>query len=56
MRTVPRTKALSQGKTLKIVLKTLEKYFNPLPDDRILDWSKLKAFADSILKCIRNEN
>ena len=20
--------------------------FNPLPDDKILDWSKLKAFAD----------
>ena len=23
--------------------------FNPLPDDRILDWSKLKAFADDKL-------
>ena len=21
--------------------------FNPLPDDKILDWSKLKAFADN---------
>ena len=21
-------------------------YFNPLPNDKILDWSKLKAFAD----------
>ena len=26
--------------------------FNPLPDNRILDWSKLKQNADNILKCI----
>ena len=26
--------------------------FNPLPDDRILNWSKLKQIADHILKCI----
>ena len=25
---------------------------NPLPDDKILDWSKLKETADDILKCI----
>ena len=25
---------------------------NPLPDDKILDWSKLKQTADNILKCI----
>ena len=25
---------------------------NPLPDDKILDWSKLKKIADDILKCI----
>ena len=25
---------------------------NPLPDDKILDWSKLKQTADDILKCI----
>ena len=24
---------------------------NPLPDDKILDWSKLKQIADDILKC-----
>ena len=29
--------------------------FNPLPDDKILDWSKLKQIADDILKHIRNE-
>ena len=28
---------------------------NPLPDDKILDWSKLKQIADDILKCIQNE-
>ena len=27
---------------------------NPLPDDKIVDWSKLKQFADNILKCIKN--
>ena len=26
--------------------------FNSLPDDKILDWSKLKKIADDILKCI----
>ena len=26
--------------------------FNPLPDDKILDWSKLKLIADDISKCI----
>ena len=25
---------------------------NPLPDDKILDWSKLKKIADDIFKCI----
>ena len=25
---------------------------NPLPDDKCLDWSKLKQIADNILKCI----
>ena len=24
---------------------------NPLPDDKTLDWSKLKQLADDILKC-----
>ena len=26
--------------------------FNQLPDDKILDWSKLKQIAGDILKCI----
>ena len=27
-------------------------YFNPLPDNKILDWFKLKQIADDILKSI----
>ena len=27
-------------------------FFNQLPNDNILDWSKLKQIADDILKCI----
>ena len=27
-------------------------YDNPLPDNKILDWSKLKQIADHILMCI----
>ena len=27
-------------------------YLNQFPDDKILDWSKLKEVADDILKCI----
>ena len=26
-------------------------HINPLPDNKILDWSKLKQIADNILKC-----
>ena len=32
--------------------KTYQKLFNPLPDDKILDWSKLKQITIDILKCI----
>ena len=28
---------------------------NPLPDEKNLDWSKLKEIADNILKCIESE-
>ena len=28
--------------------------FNPLPDDKILDWSKLKQFADDNFKFDEN--
>ena len=28
------------------------KAFKPLPDDKILDWSKLKQISDDILKCM----
>ena len=27
---------------------------NPLPDDKILNWSKLKQNADDSLRCIQN--
>ena len=39
-------------------VKTCKKglhYFNPLPDDKILDWSKLKQIAE-ILTCIEMKN
>ena len=29
--------------------------FNPLPDDKLLDWFKLKQTASDILKSIHNE-
>ena len=32
--------------------RILHRLVNPLPDDKILDWSKLKQIADDILKCI----
>ena len=34
---------------------TVALFFNPLPDEKILDWSKLKKIADNILKRIRIE-
>ena len=30
-------------------------WVNPFPNDKILDWSKLKQIADDIFKCIENE-
>ena len=44
-------------KSLKISVNPLPNnpYFNPLPDEKILDWSKLKEIADDILKCIESE-
>ena len=40
---------LSFWKSQKIVVR---ERVNPLPDDNILDWSKLKQNADNILKSI----
>ena len=37
------------GKELSPLFKEQCSYFNPLPDDKILDWSKLKPIADYIL-------
>ena len=33
----------------------IKRLTGPLPDDKILDWSKLKQIPDDILKCIYNE-
>ena len=30
-------------------------FINPLPDEKILDWYKLKEIADDILKCNESE-
>ena len=37
-----------------IKTSTLTMFLNPIPDDKILDWSKLKQIADGISKCIYN--
>ena len=42
-------------KKAKIKVKAYIAILNPLPDDKILEWSKLKQIADDILKCISNE-
>ena len=52
-----RLQTLSVWKSLKSVVWEGVKYenyslVNPLQDDKILDWSKLKQMADYILKCI----
>ena len=55
--------AQAQGNTLNIIIQitiftthgaihNAYRAVNPLPDDKILDWSKLKQTADNILKCI----
>ena len=36
-------------KNVPKVIKCRMDLFNPLPDDKILDWSKLKQIADNIL-------
>ena len=42
-----------RGQFVVIVnIKNMIPDFNSLPEDRILDWSKLKQIADDILKCI----
>ena len=33
-------------------MEVSEMLINPLPDDKILDWSKLKQIADTVLECI----
>ena len=40
----PTMTVLKEGISLVVV--------NPLPDDKILDWSKKEQIADNILRCI----
>ena len=46
---------MNQSFTLNIFKNFSSRLFNPLPDDKILDWSKLIRIADDNLKCILNE-
>ena len=41
-------KSLFEGTKCSELLKQV--VFNPLPDDKILDWSKLNQIADNIFK------
>ena len=34
------------------IILELDIHYNPLADDKILGWPKLKQIADDILKCI----
>ena len=48
-----------QGHCALHLLQTADNFplppdFHPLPDDKILDWSKLKAFADDKLNVTQN--
>ena len=40
------------GNVSLIISVPLHRLINPLPNDKFLDWSKLKQIADDILKCI----
>ena len=42
---------LEEGRMLMLSIWTC---FNLLPDDKSLDWSKLKQIADDFFKCIQN--
>ena len=39
---------MNQGDALSPVFSREYLFFNPLPDDKILDWSKLKQIAHDI--------
>ena len=43
---------LVYSKYIGLIYHALFICYNPLPDNKILDWSKLKQIADNILKCI----
>ena len=57
---IPRTKISSRYLKISILKNKVchsllhDIYLNPLPDDKILDWSKLKQFADDNFKFDEN--
>ena len=44
---------LAKGKFQLFYFVIFLRKLNPSPDDKILDWSKLKEIADDILKCVK---
>ena len=44
-----------KGLFIRVHVRLSKTFFNPFPDDKILEWSKLKQIADDILKSIKNE-
>ena len=50
---LPTSNGLKMLVRIKDMLQDCKKeLINLLPDDKILDWSKMKQIADDILKCI----
>ena len=45
---------LSGAGAYKYQMLWIQHCVNPLPDDKILDWSKLKAFADDKINVDEN--
>ena len=44
---------IDQSEKLCVLLYNYtESYINPLPDDKILNWSKFRQIADNSSKCI----
>ena len=39
----------------KILANKTKNLLDPLPDDKLLSWPKLKQIAENILRCIQNE-
>ena len=48
----PSTQSYSEVVLISNVENNGENCLNPLPDDKILVWSKLKQIVDDLLECI----